>query len=203
MSKGIDVPFRLGDNYYNSKYNCFTKYFDFKSATQISKDNLKFLSQHQADNLQQFNNLNYHFQLIYSLSFAAALVFSILALLSLVFLICFGKLCYQCPFWFYGFFVILTWLACSCGLMTFLYQFYSNRQRVFDPSTRLPLDNELLRLNPQLANLQLFGISFWFAVAATGTSFIGSFVSCIVCCRLPPTRHEDKEYKIMQLPPYA
>ena len=54
-----------------------------------------------------------------------------------------------------------------------------------------------------VADLQTLGLTFWFAVAATAVAFAGSFVACVVCCRLPTARHEDKEYKIMQLPTYS
>lgn len=196
-------PFTVGRNHFSKKHNCFVNYFDFKSAQLIRKDNLKYLGQKLADQIQETNNINYHLQLICAMSFVAAFFFCLLALLSLVFISCFGKLCFQCPFWFYGFFQILCWLSCICGMMTFLYQWFINQQKSFDPYTRLPIDNELIRLNPDLLQLQDFGVSFWTALAATCVAFLGSFFSCLICCRLPTSRHEDKEYKIMQLPTYS
>merc|ERR1712127_350898 len=202
-SPAAHKPFTLGNYHYDSDHKCFISYFDFKSAKLVEKNDLKYLSQGLADHLQETNNINFHIQLIYALSFMSALVFSILALFSLLFVLCFKKLCFQCPFWFYGFFNILAWLACFFGLITFLYEFLANKQRTLDPLARLPIDNELIRLNSELGQTQEFGISFWFAVAATSVSFFSSFVSCIICCRLPTARHEDKEYKIMQLPTYT
>ncbi len=178
-------------------------YFDFKSARLVQKANLQYLSQALADHLQEANNISFHIHLLYTLSFLAALLFFAMALLSLLFVPCCKKLCLQCPFWFYGFFNILAWLSSSFGLLTFLYEFVASRQRSLDPLARLPVDNELLRLNTELADLQTLGLTFWFAVAATAVACAGSFVSCVVCCRLPTARHEDKEYKIMQLPTYS
>lgn len=196
-------PFTFGQYHFDPKHQCFVHYFDFKSAELVQKENLQYLSQALADHLQETNNINFHIHLIYSLSFAAALVFSVMSLFSLIFVLCFKKICFQCPFWFYGFFNILAWLASSFGLLTFLYEFMANKQRTLDPLARLPIDNELIRLNKELASLQDFGVTFWIAVAATSMSFFSSFVSCIICCRLPTARHEDKEYKIMQLPTYS
>ena len=148
------------------------------------------------------NNINYQLQLIYTLSFLFAIFNALLALVSLAFLSCFKKFCYQCPFWFYGFFQILCWLSCLVGIMTFFYQYYNNKQRLLDPSVQLPINHEILRLNIELMHIEVLGVSFWCAVAATGASFLASLFSCLVCCRLPSPRHEDKEYKIMQLPSY-
>jgi hypothetical protein len=195
--------FTLGRNHYDRARGCFRDYFNFKSAKLIRKDTLKYLSQQLADNVQETNNLNYHLQLIYTLSFVAALLFCLLALLSIVFVVCFGKLCFQCPFWFFGFFQILAWLTCLSGLMTFLYQFYASKQKALDPLVQLPIHSEIMRLNAQLLDVERLGVSFWLATAATATSFLGSFMSCVICCRLPSSRHEDKEYKIMQLPTYS
>lgn len=196
-------PLTLGQYHYVKEDNCFMNYFDFKGAKDVEKDNFQFLSGTLIDHIQLTNNNNYYMQLIYSSSFAAALCFHILALMSLLFVICLKKLCFQCPFWFYGFFSILAWLSSLFGLLTFLYQCFSNKQHKLDPMTRLPSENELLRLNQELNGLQEFGVSFWLALAATSMSFFSSFASCIVCCRLPTARHEDKEYKIMQLPTYS
>lgn len=202
-SPAAHEPFTFGKYHFDPKHQCFVHYFDFKSAELVKKENLQYLSQTLADHLQEAKNINFHIHLIYSLSFAAALVFSIMSLFSLVFVVCSKRTCFQCPFWFYGFFNILAWLASSFGLLTFLYEFIASKQRTLDPLSRLPIDNELIRLNTELASLQVFGFSFWFAVAATSMSFFSSFVSCIICCRLPTARHEDKEYKIMQLPTYS
>lgn len=202
-SPAAHEPFALGQYHYDEERNCFMHYFDFKSARLVQKEQLQYLSQSLADHLQEANNISFHVHLIYALSFFAALFFFAMALFSLLFVVCFKKLCFQCPFWFYGFFNILAWLASSFGLLTFLYEFMASKQRTLDPLARLPIDNELLRLNTELAELQTFGLTFWFAVAATSTAFFGSFVSCIICCRLPTARHEDKEYKIMQLPTYS
>lgn len=200
----LNEPFTLGTYHYDQAHNCFVTYFDLKSAKLVKKNDLKYLSQGLADHLQETNNINFHIQLIYALSFLSALIFTFLALFSLLFVLCFKKVCFQCPFWFYGFFNILAWLACFFGVITFLYEFLANKQRTLDPLARLPIDNELIRLNSELGKTQDFGISFWFAVAATSVLFFSSFVSCIVCCRLPTSaRHEDKEYKIMQLPTYS
>lgn len=196
-------PFTLGHYHFDEARNCFMHYFDFKSARLVQKEQLQYLSQSLADHLQEANNVKFHVHLIYALSLAAALFFFGMALFSLLFVACFKKLCFQCPFWFYGFFNILAWLASSFGLLTFLYEFMASKQRTLDPLARLPIDNELLRLNTELAELHTFGLTFWLAVAATSMAFFGSFVSCIVCCRLPTARHEDKEYKIMQLPTYS
>lgn len=193
----------LGQNRYDQKSNCFRTYFNFKSSKSINKDSLKYLNQQLADDIQEMNNINYHLQLIYTLSFLASLAFTLLALLSLLFIACFKKVCFQCPFWFYGFFQIVSWLTCLFGVMTFLYQFYSNKQKALDPSVQLPIENELLRLNSELLNVEQLGVSFWLAVGATSASFLASFFSCLVCCRLPSSRHEDKEYKIMQIPTYS
>lgn len=195
--------FTLGEYHYDPDHQCFVHYFNFKRAELVEKENLQYLSQVLADHLQEAKNINFHIHLIYSLSFASALVFCIMSLFSLLFVICFKKLCFQCPFWFYGFFNILAWLSSSFGLLTFLYEFMANKQRTLDPLARLPIENELIRLNKELGELQDFGLTFWFAVAATSMSFFSSFVSCIICCRLPTARHEDKEYKIMQLPTYS
>lgn len=202
-SPAAHEPFALGQYHYNEEHNCFMHYFDFKSARLVQKEHLQYLSQSLADHLQEANNISFHVHLIYALSFAAAFLFFALALFSLLFVVCFKKLCFQCPFWFYGFFNILAWLSASFGLLTFLYEFMASKQRTLDPLARLPIDNELLRLNTELADLQTFGLTFWFAVAATSMAFFSSFVSCIICCRLPTARHEDKEYKIMQLPTYS
>lgn len=199
----VSEPFTFGQYHFNQKHQCFMHYFNFKSAEKVNKDTLQYLSSTLADNLQEAHNIKYHIHLIYTLSFLAALIFSILSLLSLLFVVCFKKVCFQCPYWFYGFFNILAWLSSSFGLITFLYECFSNHQHVLDPLARVPIDNELIRLNVEVAQLQQFGISFWFAVATTSMSFFASFVSCIICCRLPTARHEDKEYKIMQLPTYS
>lgn len=196
-------PFTLGQYHYDQDHQCFVHYFDFKSAELVQKNQLLYLSQKQADQLQEAKNVDFHIHLIYSLSFMAALCFSIMSLFSLLFVVCFKKLCFQCPYWFYGFFNILAWLSSSFGLLTFLWEFVTKAQRTLDPLPKLPIESELLRLNQELGELQDFGITFWFAVAATSMSFLSSFVSCIICCRLPTARHEDKEYKIMQLPTYS
>lgn len=197
------VPFTLGQHQYDKEHNCFLNYFDFKGAKDVEKENFQYLSRNLVDTIQQTNNNNYYMQLLISMSFGAGLIFNILSLLSLLFVLCFKKLCFQCPYWFYGFFNILAWLSSSFGLLTFLYQCFANKQHQLDPLSRLPSENELLRLNQELIKLQEFGLSFWFALAATSMAFFSSFVSCIVCCRLPTARHEDKEYKIMQLPTYT
>ena len=197
------LPFALGSSHFDQSRNCFMSYFDFKSAKLIRKESLRFLSQGLADGIQETNNNNYHLQLIYSLSFVAAWLFSLLSLISLLFVACFKRICFQCPFWFYGFFAILAWLSCAFGLMTFLFQRVSSSNKTFDPHSRLPIENELLRQNPELAELQSLGLAFWLTLGATASSFIASFASCIICCRLPSARHEDKEYKIMQLPTYS
>jgi hypothetical protein len=194
--------FAFGANHFEPKMQCFKQYFNFKSAKLIHRDNLKYLNQHLADNIQEMNNINYQLQLIYTLSFVFSLFFALMALISLMFLSCFKKLCFQCPFWFYGFFQILCWLSCLVGLMTFFYQYYNNRQRMLDPLVQLPIVTEIVRLNRDVITIEELGLTFWLAVAATGTSFLASLFSCLVCCRLPSSRHEDKEYKIMQLPSY-
>lgn len=196
------ASFAFGSSHYEARARCFKSFFNFKSAKLIHKDNLKYLSQPLADNIQEMNNLNYQLQLIYTLSFVFALFFALMALASLLFLSCFKKLCFQCPFWFYGFFQILCWLSSLVGLMTFFYAYYNNKQRMLDPSVHLPIDTELVRLNQELVSVEQLGVSFWLAVAATCTAFVASLFSCLVCCRLPSARHEDKEYKIMQLPAY-
>lgn len=198
-----NFPFQLGQSHYVPQSNCFKSYFDFKSAKLIKKESLKYLSQSLADNIQEANNINYHLQLIYSLAFLSAFGFCLLALMSLLFISCFSKLCLQCPFWFFGFFQMLSCLASTFGIMTYLYQWFSNKHRALDPNIRLPIENEILRLNSELLMLEEFGVAFWVAVGATGASLLSSLLSCIVCCRLPSTRHEDKEYKIMQLPAYT
>ena len=195
--------FALGHYHFEPKHSCFRSYFDFKSARLVRAESLKYLPQPLADQIQETKNINYHLQLIYALAFVAALVLSLLALVSLLFVACLGKSCMRhCPYWFYGFFIILAWFACSIGCVTFLYQWYSDLHRALDPNTRLPIDNEILRLNSELLVLDQFGVSFWVAVAATGTSFLASLLSCVVCCRLPGSRHDDKEYKIMHVPSY-
>ncbi len=203
ISPAKQRPLTFGKYHFDKDHNCFVNYFNFNGAKDVDKDSFQYLSQMLVDSIQLSNNNNYYMQLIYSLSFGAALIFNIMALFSLIFVMCLNKICFQCPFWFYGFFSILAWISSSIGLLTFLYQCFSNKQHQLDPFARLPSENELLRLNQDLLTLQDFGISFWFAVAATSMSFFGSFVSCIVCCRLPSARHEDKEYKIMQLPTYT
>ena len=197
------LPLSFGSSHFDQSRNCFMSYFDFKSAKLIRKESLRFLSQGLADGIQETNNNNYHLQLIYTLAFIAAWLFSILSLLSLLFVACFNRVCFQCPFGFYGFFAILAWLSSAFALMTFLFQRVSASNKTFDPHSRLPIQNELLRQNPELAELQSLGLSFWLALGATASSFFASFISCIVCCRLPSARHEDKEYKIMQLPTYS
>lgn len=200
------MQFTLGQDNFDVERKCFRRYFNFKSPRLIPKETLKYLSQSLADNIQETNNLNYHLHLIYTMAFAAAVVFCLLALFSLVFLTCFGKLCFQCPFWFFGFFQILAWLTSLCGLMTFLYAFWMDKQRSIDPNaanTLMPVRAELVRLNPDLVELERLGLTFWLATGAVGSAFLGSFLACIICCRLPSSRHEDKEYKIMQLPTYS
>lgn len=196
----------LGLDHYDAKNRCFRRYFNFKSAHLIPKETLKYLTQPQADNIQETNNLNYHLHLIYTLAFLAAISFCLLALLSLLFLTCFGKLCFQCPFWFFGFFQILAWLTSLAGLMTYLYAFWADKQRSLDPNAHtmiLPVSAEYYRLNDGLAEIEKLGLAFWLATGAVGSAFFGSFLACLVCCRLPSSRHEDKEYKIMQLPTYS
>lgn len=202
-SKTLNPLLKKGTDHYDASNQCFQQYFNFKSARLLQKDTLKYLSQSLADNVQETNNLNYHLQLIYTLAFTSALVFCLLALLSMLFLACFGKLCFQCPFWFFGFFQILAWLTSLCGLMTFLYAFWADKQRSLDPQMMLPIRSELIRLNDGLLQVERLGLSFWLAVGAVASAFLGSFLSCLVCCRLPSSRHEDKEYKIMQLPTYS
>lgn len=197
------MPITFGQNHFDKKHNCFVNYFDFKSAQLIRKENLKYLTQKLADQIQETNNINYHLQLICAMSFLSALLFCLLSLISISFTGCFNKMCFQCPFWFYGFFQTVCWLSTLSGVLTFAYQWFINQQKSFDPYTRLPIDNELIRLNPDLLLLQEFGVSFFTALGALGASFLGSFFSCIICCRLPTSRHEDKEYKIMQLPSYS
>jgi len=153
------TPFTFGQFHYDKKQNCFVNYFDFKSAQLIRKENLKYLTQSLADHIQDVNNINYNLQLIYSLAFVSALVFTLLALLSLVCVTCFKKVCFQCPFWFYGFFAILAWLSCFFGLMTFMFQCFSAKHKAIDPLSRMPIENELIRLNPELIGLQELGIS--------------------------------------------
>lgn len=156
------APFTFGQYHYDKSKNCFVTYFDFKSAQLIRKENLRYLTQPLADHIQDKNNISYHLQLAYSLAFVSALVFTLLALLSLAGVSCFKKMCYQCPFWFYGFFAILAWLSCLFGLMAFIFQCISAKYKTVDPLSRLPIDNELIRLNPELIGIQEFGISKFF-----------------------------------------
>ncbi|CAF0793214.1 unnamed protein product [Brachionus calyciflorus] len=197
------ATYSLGSNYYNSDNKCYKNYFNYRIAKLIPKDSLKYLSQQLADNIQEMNNINYHLQLIYNLCFGFSLIFAFMALISLGFIMCFRKMCFQCPFWFYGFFQIVSWLTGMIGLMTFLYQFYTNKQKFQDPKVQLPIKSEIMRLNPQLNEIEILGVSFWLAVAATSISCLVSFMSCFICCRLPSSRHGDKEYKIMQFPTYS
>lgn len=197
------ATYTLGSNYYDAGAKCYKSYFNYKTAKLIAKDSLKYLNQQLADNIQEMNNINYHLQLIYNLCFGFSLVFALMALVSLMFISCFKKTCFQCPFWFYGFFQIVSWLTSLFGLMTFMYQFYTNKQKYLDPQVQLPIRSEIMRLNPHLNEVEVFGVSFWLAVAATSTSCLASFMSCFICCRLPSSRHGDKEYKIMQIPTYS
>jgi len=189
--------------HYDPINKCFRTYFDFKTSQSIRKESLKYLPQWQAESIQANNNFNYHLQLIYSLAFSSSLLFNLLSLFSLVFLVCFGKYCYQCSFWFYGFFEIIAWLLATFGLLTFYLQWNSNLHKSFEPSARLPLESEIYKLNPELLAVNELGISFWFATGATLASFLASLFSCIMCCSMPSSRHEDKEYQIMQLPHYS
>lgn len=198
-----NFPFQLGSPHYDTSNKCFKAYFNFKSASLIRKESLKHLTQQTADNVQETHNIDYHLQLVYTLAFLSALMFCTLGLLSLLCIACFGKLCVQCPFWFYGFFQMLASLSATFGLMTFLYQWFAGKQKALDPTVRLPIEAEFLRLNAELVMLDELGLGFWLAVGATGSSCLAALMSCAVCCRLPSTRHEDKEYKIMQLPPYS
>lgn len=191
--------FKLSTDEYNKKLDCYQEYFDFKSAKTIAEDDLIYVK-NLADSIQSEYNLNYHLHLIYVLSFCSAIIFSLLSILTLLFILCLSKLCLQCPFWFYGFFIVLTFLASSCGLLVYLYDFYINTiYKVQDPLKQLPLISELYRMNDKLKYLQQFGISFWTACAATGCAFLASIISFIVCCRLPSVRHGDKEYDIIDL----
>jgi hypothetical protein len=99
--------YKVGKNAYDSKRNCYLEYFDFKSAKLIDRYELSFLTQQTADNIQSELNHTYHLRLILVFSIFLALVFAIFASLTLLFILCSGKLCIQCPFWFYGFFSIL------------------------------------------------------------------------------------------------
>ena len=65
-----------------------------------------------------------------------------------------------------------------------------------------PFEREIYAQNKNFPDFQIVGITFWIAVAANGVAFLASVLSCIFCCRLPSPRHENKEYKIMQLPTY-
>lgn len=197
------ASYSLGSNHYVPEKNCYKSYFNYKTAKLIPKDSLKYLNQQLADNIQETNIINYHLQLIYNLCFGFSLCFTLMALISLLFIACFKKTCIQCPFWFYGFFQIVSWLTSLFGLMAFLYQFYTNKQKFQDPQVQLPIRSEIMRLNPQLNEVEILGVSFWLAVAATSTSCLASFMSCFICCRLPSSRHGDKEYKIMQIPTYS
>lgn len=189
--------FIFGQNQYDYRQKCFRSYFNFKAPKLIEKESLKYLTQSFTDKLQATNIMNYHLHLIYAMALLFAFVFSVLALISLLFMVCLQKSCVQCPFWFYGFFEILTWLSCSFGLMTFLGQkAYANNPVNF------PFEHEIYTQNKNFPDFQTVGITFWIAVAANGVSLLASMLSCIFCCRLPSTRHENKEYKIMQLPTY-
>ena len=158
------APFTFGKFHFDKKHACFVNYFDFKSARLIRKENLKYLTQSLADHMQDINNINYNVQLIYSMSFVSALIFTLFALMSLLCVSCFKKTCFQCPFWFYGFFAILAWLSCLFGIMTFMFQCFSAKHKTIDPLSRLPIDNELIRLNPELIGLQELGISKSFLI---------------------------------------
>lgn len=198
-SRRFNTPDSLlfGQNQYDYRQKCFRTYFNFKTPKLIQKENLKYLTPSFTDKLQATNIINYHLHLIYAMALLFAFVFSVLALTSLLFMVCLQKSCIQCPFWFYGFFELLTWLSCSVGLMTFLVQrAYANNP------TNFPFEYEIFTLNKNFPDFQIVGITFWIAVAANGVSFLASIMSCIFCCRLPSTRHENKEYKIMQLPTY-
>ena len=153
------TPLTFGQFHYDKKRNCFVNYFDFKSARTLTKENIKNLPPQLADHIQDKNNLSYNLQVIYSLAFVSALVFTLLSLLSLAGVSCFKKLCFHCPFWFYGFFTLLAWIACFFGLMAFMFQCFSTKFKTIEPYSRLPIDNELIRLNPELIGLQEFGIS--------------------------------------------
>jgi hypothetical protein len=196
----LGEPFKLGIDAFNRKLNCYQEFFDFKSAKTLDTNELEYLSSILRDNIQGEYNLVYHLHLIYVLSFCAATIFALLSVLTLLFILCLSKLCLQCPFWFYGFFSILTLLSSCAGLAVFLYDFYMNNiYRVQDPLKQLPIKSELYRLNDSLKYLQIFGISFWTAVAAASCSFLSTFLSFIVCCRLPSIRHDSKEYEIIDL----
>ena len=191
---------KLGTDVFNKKLNCYQEFFDLKSAKSLDSNELDYLSNTLKDNIQAEYNIAYHLHLVYILAFCSATIFALLTVITLFFSLCLSKLCLQCPFWFYGFFSILTLLASCTGLGVFLYDFFMNNiYRVQDPLKQLPTKSEIYRLNEQLKYLQTFGVSFWTAVAATCCSLLSSFLSFIVCCRLPSIRHDNKEYEIIDL----
>jgi hypothetical protein len=195
-NKTTSEPFKLGTDVFNGKLNCYQEFFDFLSAKTVDKTEI--LSNSLKDNIQLEYNRVYHLQLIFILTFCCATIFALFAVITLFFALCLSKLCLQCPFWFYGFFSILTLLSSCTGLAIFLYDYYMNSMyKVADPLKQLPTKSELYRLNEELKYLQTLGISFWTAVSAILCSLLSTLLSFVVCCRLPSIRHDNKEYEII------
>ena len=198
VTKAASESLKLGTDVFNTKLNCYQEFFDFKSAKTVESSEM--LQNGLKDSIQSEYNRVYHLQLIYILAFCSATIFALLTVITLFFSLCLSKLCLQCPFWFYGFFSILTFLASSTGLCVFLYDFYMNSiYKVADPLKQLPIRSEIYRLNDNLKYLQTFGVSFWTTVSAIGCSLLSTILSFLVCCRLPSLRHDNKEYEIIDL----
>jgi hypothetical protein len=194
----VNSLYKLGNDKYNEQEECYEVYFNFEESKEIDKDNLRSLTQQIADNIQEEYKLDYYLHIIYVISFILACLFALLAVLTLFFLICLRKLCLQCPYWFFGFFTILTLLSCASGLAAFLYSFYINYHKAQDPLRQLQLESEIYRLNPELKQMQTFCMSFWSACLATLICLLSTILSFIICCRLPTSRHEDKDYHVIQ-----
>jgi hypothetical protein len=191
--------FKVGKNSYDSKRNCYQEYFDFKSAKLIDRYELPYLTQSIADSIQSELNHVYHLRLIIVFSIGLGLLFAILASLTLLFIVCSGKLCIQCPFWFYGFFSILSFLSLSCTVGVYLYETFIRMYQLQDPNKNFSLDSEVYRMNGDLKHMQTYCQAFLCVILALCFSFLSSMMSCIVCSRIPKMRHQDKEYEIMDL----
>ena len=150
----------------------------------------------------EYLNLIFYLQLAVFYGVFGGLIFLLLAVITLFFFGCCRRRCISVPFYFYGLWMLFAWLLISTALVAFVFQWLWQKQTVLDSEKTLPLDVMIHESNPNLRNLEFFGLSFWLACGAALATFLGLLLSYCVCCTVGSSRADDKEYEIMQMHNY-
>ena len=150
----------------------------------------------------EYLNIIFYVQLIVFYGIVGGLIFLLLAVISLFFFGCCRHHCISVPFYFYGVWMFLAWLAILTALVIFVFMWLWQKQTVLDYDKTLASEIKIHERNPTLRHIEFFGLSFWLACGAALATFIGLLLSYCVCCSLGSSRSDDKEYEIMQMHTY-